>query len=94
MEKAEEYLKRYPAPVEMRSNLIAKLDMSNFNPSKKDRLNQIRDEQILHLVNLQICGEPIILVTSDKGMISAVDKVYPASRSITSEPFGKIHYKH
>lgn len=88
-EKAEEYLKRYPAPMEMRSNLIAKLDMSNFNPSKKDRLNQIWDEQILHLVNHQICGEPIILVTSDKGMISAVDKVYPASTSTTSEPFGK-----
>lgn len=89
MEKAEEYLKRYPAPIEMRSNLIAKLDMSNFNPSKKDRLNQIWDEQILHLVNHQICGEPIILVTSDKGMISAVDKVYTASAFTTSEPFGK-----
>lgn len=89
MEKAEEYLKRYPAPIEMRLNLIAKLDMSNFNPSKKDRLNQIWDEQILHLVNHQICGEPIILVTSDKGMISAVDKVYTASASTTSEPFGK-----
>ena len=25
----------------------------------------------------------------DKGMISAVDKVYPASTSTTSEPFGK-----
>ena len=40
MEKAEEYLKRYPAPIEMRSNLISKLDMSNFNPSKKERLNR------------------------------------------------------
>lgn len=89
IEKAEEYLKRYPAPIEMRSNLISKLDMSNFNPSKKERLNQIWDEQILHLVNRQICGEPIILVTSDKGMISAVDKAYPASVSTISEPFGK-----
>ena len=73
----------------MRSNLISKLDMSNFNPSKKERLNQIWDEQILHLVNRQICGEPIILVTSDKGMISAVDKAYPASVSTISGPFGK-----
>lgn len=89
IEKAEEYLKRYPAPIEMRSNLISKLDMSNFNPSKKERLNQIWDEQILHLVNRQICGEPIILVTSDKGMISAIDKAYPASVSTISEPFGK-----
>ena len=89
MGKAEEYLKRYPAPMEMRSNLIAKLDMSNFNPSKKDRLNQIWDEQILHLVNHQICREPIILVTSDRGMISAVEKVYPASTSTTSKPFEK-----
>lgn len=89
MKAAEEYLKRYPAPIEMRSNLISKLDMSNFNPSKKDRLNQIWDEQILHLVNQQICGKPIILVTSDRGMISAVDKVYPASTSTTSWPFGK-----
>ena len=88
-EKAEDYLKRYPAPIEMRATLISKLDMSNFNPSKKDRLNQIWDEQILHIVNHQIEGMPIILVTSDKGMISAVDKVYPASTSTSSEPFGK-----
>ena len=87
IEKAEEYLKRYPAPIEMRSSLIAKLDMPNFNPSKKERLNQIWDEQILHLVNHQIEGTPIILVTSDKGMISAANKVCPTSAALV--PFGK-----
>lgn len=89
IEKAKDYLNKYPAPIEMRANLISKLDMSNFNPSKKERLNQVWDEQLLHLINQQIYAEPIILVTSDKGMISAVDKAYPASASTTSEPFGK-----
>lgn len=87
IEKAKDYLNKYPAPIEMRSSLIAKLDMPNFNPSKKERLNQIWDEQILHLVNHQIEGMPIILVTSDKGMISAANKVCPTSAALV--PFGK-----
>lgn len=74
-DKAKEYLKKYPAPIEMRANLISKLDMPDFNPSKRERLNQIWDEQLLHVINHQISGEPINIVSSDKGMMLAARNV-------------------
>lgn len=65
------YYKQYRAPLKMIENIGMKMFDSRYIPTKPKRLNQIWDQQILHVASQTINNDPIILVSSDKEMIQA-----------------------
>lgn len=82
-DKISEYMNLYPATFKMREISSKKLSNPKYIPDKKERVNQVWDEQILHVVSLSYNKQPILLVTDDKGMKKAAIE----SASIKNTPF-------
>lgn len=72
------YKEMYAVPLKMRELFVRKFRDPQFQPDRPERINMVWDEQVLHAVHQSINGEPILLVTSDKGMMEA------ARKSVTS----------
>lgn len=77
----EMYMRQYPAPLKMRENLVKKLADPNFIPDKPERVNQVWDEQILHVASQTYGSDPIVLVTGDRAMKVAAEET--ASTQVT-----------
>ena len=72
---AENLVKHFPVAFKLRTYFFEQLLQPNFNLTENSRANFMWDEQILYYVGQTIQGQDILLVTTDKKMLEAANKL-------------------